>query len=206
MYSHAHFDHCRPFSSLFPRATGHFGPGTSAFCSPGHLSSPACQWDGHFFDPSPSRRTEPLEEFDGPWVPFGPFEKAMDFFGDGSLWFIQAPGHLPGNLCAAARVESGEWVVLGGDCCHSRGLLEGKFDIGMFELPDGTKTSMHNDVAAARMTIKNLRLLEEEYGAHIALGHDATWMEKGTDETLMGMLSEELRDFARERLRKEEPV
>jgi hypothetical protein len=44
----------------------------------------------------------------------------MDFFGDGSLWLVQAPGHMPGNLFAAVRVEGDIWIVLGGDCCHSR--------------------------------------------------------------------------------------
>ena len=75
-----------------------------------------------------------------------------------------------------------------------------------FELPNGTKTSLHSDVQAASETIKKLRVLEEEYGAHIALAHDAKWMEKGQDETLMGILSEDMKKFAKERLPKEEPV
>ena len=44
----------------------------------------------------------------------------MDFFGDGSFWIMKAPGHMAGNLCAAARLETGEWVVMASDCCHSR--------------------------------------------------------------------------------------
>lgn len=99
-----------------------FGPGTKEGCSPGHLASgkpdPNVQWDGRFFDPN--NATERWKELEGPWMPFGPFEKAMDFFGDGSFWVIQAPGHMQGNLCAAAKIESGDWVLLGSDCCHSR--------------------------------------------------------------------------------------
>jgi glyoxylase-like metal-dependent hydrolase (beta-lactamase superfamily II) len=82
------------------------------------MVDPEIQWDGRYFDPE--RATERWQELDGPWVPFGPFEKAMDFFQDGSFWVIQAPGHMPGNLCAAAKIASGEWVLLGSDCCHSR--------------------------------------------------------------------------------------
>ena len=82
------------------------------------MADPSLQWDGRFFDPE--RATERWDELHGPWVPFGPFEKALDYFGDGSFWIMQAPGHMAGNLCAAARIQGGEWVLLGSDCCHSR--------------------------------------------------------------------------------------
>lgn len=115
------FDHCYPMRDIFPNANGYFGPGTQEFCSPGHLGDPSCQWDGRFFDPINS--TERWETLAGPWVPFGYFEKVMDFFGDGSFWIIQALDHMPGNLCVCARLENGEWVLLGSDCCHSRYIL-----------------------------------------------------------------------------------
>jgi len=76
------------------------------------------EWDGRFFDKT--QATESWDEFEGPWVPFGSFDRAMDFFGDGSFWVIQAPGHMAGNLCACARLADGSWVLLGSDCCHSR--------------------------------------------------------------------------------------
>src|SRR5450755_3687972 len=103
--SHAHWDHCRPIRNTLPSAKGYFGPGTKEYCSPGHMvmgaPNPNVQWDGRFFDPN--NATEIWEELDGLWAKFGSFEKALDLFGDGSLWIIQAPGHLPGNLCAVAR-------------------------------------------------------------------------------------------------------
>jgi glyoxylase-like metal-dependent hydrolase (beta-lactamase superfamily II) len=121
MVSHAHFDHCRPVQQTFPNATAFFGPGTSEYCSPGHFTDTTSIWDGRFFDPE--RATENWETLQGPWVPFGPFSNAIDFLGDGSFWIIQAPGHMPGNLCACIRLENGEWVMLGSDCCHSRCVL-----------------------------------------------------------------------------------
>jgi glyoxylase-like metal-dependent hydrolase (beta-lactamase superfamily II) len=101
---------------------GLFGPGTKAYCSPGHFVNAETQWDGRFFDQS-GYATEDCAELSGPWVRWGSFEKAMDFFGDGSFWVIQAPGHMPGNLCAAVWVDvQGKscWIILAGDCCHSR--------------------------------------------------------------------------------------
>lgn len=118
-HSHAHFDHCRPISRTFRNAVAWFGPGTREFCTPGHLADPTSFWDGRFFDPE-DRATERWQTFLGPWMPFGSFPHAMDFLGDGSLWIIQAPGHMPGNLCACARLASGDWILLGSDCCHSR--------------------------------------------------------------------------------------
>jgi glyoxylase-like metal-dependent hydrolase (beta-lactamase superfamily II) len=116
--SHAHWDHCRPIRNVFPQATAVFGPGTQEACCPGHLQDSSLQWDGRYFDPE--RATEKMEEFAGPWQQFGPFDKAMDYFGDGSFWIIQAPGHMPGNCLAVARLRTGDWICLGSDCCHSR--------------------------------------------------------------------------------------
>lgn len=103
---------------MFPNATATFGPGTEDACQPGHLKDPDCQWDGRFFDTE--NATEKRAELGGLWQRFGPFEKAMDYFADGSFWIIQAPGHMPGNCLAVARIESGNWICLGSDCCHSR--------------------------------------------------------------------------------------
>lgn len=82
------------------------------------MEDPDAQWDGRFFDPQ--RATERWEEITGSWQSFGPFDQALDYFGDGSFWIMQCPGHMAGNLAAAARLESGHWVLLGSDCCHSR--------------------------------------------------------------------------------------
>lgn len=42
--------------------------------------------------------------------------------------------------------------------------------------------------------------MEQGYGAHIAFAHDATWMIEGKDATLMSLLSDALREAARDRL------
>ncbi|USP76879.1 uncharacterized protein yc1106_04153 [Curvularia clavata] len=198
LFSHAHFDHCRPISNLFPNATAYFGPGTKASCEPGHMKNPNLQWDGRFFDPD--HATEKWQELEGEWQPFGPFEKALDYFGDGSFWILDAPGHMPGNLAAAARLRNGEWVVLGSDCCHSRDLLDGRREIACFPGPSSELMSLHSDIESAKDTIAKLRALETDHGAHIALAHDTSWLTEGTDQVLMSLLDARTKAAAKERI------
>ncbi|KAF2662798.1 Metallo-hydrolase/oxidoreductase [Lophiostoma macrostomum CBS 122681] len=202
LFSHAHWDHSRPIRDEFPNATAYFGPGTKEGCSPGHIADPDLQWDGRFFDPE--RATERWAEFSGPWEPFGPFERALNYFGDGSFWVIQAPGHMAGNLCAAARIEGGHWVLLGSDCSHSRQLLDGTYEISQFCLPGGVKSSLHADIPAARSTMAKIRLLENDSKFHVALAHDASWMKKGTDAVLCSLLDDHMKQAARERIPNDE--
>ena len=56
------------------------------------------------------------------WALLGPFDSTHDFFGDDSLYCLNARGHMPGNLAALAlvRTKAGQskYVILGGDCGH----------------------------------------------------------------------------------------
>ena len=137
-------------------------------------------------------------------VPFGPFPHAMDFFEDGSFWIIQAPGHMPGNLCAAARLEGDVWVVLGSDCCHSRDLY-----LGRHEYPDSSQLGglprLHVDAVAAKETIRRLRALQKQLGAHMAFAHDSAWMLYEDDDTLMSLLDEDFVKFVKQRLKLDMP-
>ncbi|TVY25666.1 Cytochrome P450 monooxygenase [Lachnellula hyalina] len=199
---HAHWDHCRPIDTEFPAACAFFGPGTAEHCSPGHLASEdakdTVQWDGRYFDSL--RQTQNWKEFSGPWVRFGAFEKAMDFFGNGSFWIIQAPGHMPGNLCAVAHVRDNQWVVLGSDCCHSRRIFDGLEQFAVWENPNGCSASLQADLPAAKDTISRIRLMETELGCHVAFAHDTEWMKKGLNQTLMAMLDSDMKRAAKERL------
>ncbi|KAK7025179.1 Metallo-beta-lactamase superfamily protein [Favolaschia claudopus] len=47
--------------------------------------------------------------------------KAQDFFGDGSFYLLDTPGHLPGHLAALARVTPTTFILLGGDTFHHVG-------------------------------------------------------------------------------------
>ena len=82
-------------------------------------------------DFSPTRRGRDLVE-----IPFtgqgsltiGGF-RAHDYFGDGSFYLLDSPGHAVGHLCGLARTTQGggpeddTFVLLGGDVCHYAGIL-----------------------------------------------------------------------------------
>ncbi|EED11534.1 conserved hypothetical protein [Talaromyces stipitatus ATCC 10500] len=69
-------------------------------------------------DGIPSPATAPEK-----WQTLGPFKNAHDFFGDGSFWLIDAPGHCLGNMAALARIKRKDgvikWAFLGGDYFHT---------------------------------------------------------------------------------------
>ncbi len=56
----------------------------------------------------PSGNVRELSYEKDEWKPWGPFEKAFDFFGDGSFWLVNAPGHMPGHLSGLARTGADE--------------------------------------------------------------------------------------------------
>ncbi|KAJ7191273.1 beta-lactamase-like protein [Mycena pura] len=47
--------------------------------------------------------------------------QAIDYFGDGSVYLVNTPGHLPGHLTALARVTPTSFILLGGDTFHHAG-------------------------------------------------------------------------------------
>lgn len=61
----------------------------------------------------------------------GPFSSqigrfgAFDYFGDGSFYLLDSPGHAIGHLCGLARTTSSPstFILLGGDVCHYAGIF-----------------------------------------------------------------------------------
>ncbi|KAF7323928.1 Metallo-beta-lactamase superfamily protein [Mycena kentingensis (nom. inval.)] len=49
--------------------------------------------------------------------------RAHDYFGDGSFYLLDVPGHQHGHLSALARVAENDFVFLGADACHHAGVL-----------------------------------------------------------------------------------
>lgn len=127
IWSHHHFDHVGD-PSTFPSSTDLVvGPGVTSACWPGYPTNP----DAKLLDSDIRGRT--VREVDlTPGSPgscqIGRFN-ALDYFGDGSFYLLDAPGHCLGHMCALARVTAGDgdssdsFVLMGGDACHHAGLL-----------------------------------------------------------------------------------
>jgi hypothetical protein len=50
---------------------------------------------------------------------------AFDYFGDGSFYLLDSPGHAVGHLCGLARTTTSPdtFVLMGGDVCHYAGIM-----------------------------------------------------------------------------------
>lgn len=62
-----------------------------------------------------SRVSELPSAEDPPWKPLGPFGGAFDLLGDGSIYVVDAPGHLPCHINLLCCTNPTEWKYLGGD-------------------------------------------------------------------------------------------
>lgn len=127
-----------------------------------------------------------MSEFSSPsespekWQRLGPYENAHDFFGDGSFWVIDAPGHCPGNLAALARVKTKDgrtkWAFLGGDCFHTPHFMqypEAPFGLGVVVVPTNT---FHEDMDGARQIIRQTAALKKTQGTDLLIwiAHEAS--------------------------------
>ncbi|OCL05537.1 hypothetical protein AOQ84DRAFT_298755 [Glonium stellatum] len=136
------------------------------------------------------RRTEHV------WAPFAGFPAAVDFFGDGSVWVIDAPGHLTGHVNLLTRVGPGRWVYLGGDCCHDVRILAGEKSIAEYEDGRGGIRSVHADTGAARGTVERIKSFleagkvegERKEEVEIVVAHDGSWREMNMERFWPGQL------------------
>ena len=173
VFSHLHFDHVGD-PTKFSHATFITGPGSSEATKPGYPKDEKSPFLSAIIDHDKYRE---LSLKTDTWVALGPFERAYDYFGDGSFFLVDAPGHMAGHLGALAQVNEGEWVFMGGDCCHHRALLIGARPVSVTVGPNGT-SSFHKDPPTAISTIEKIRLLEREGNVFVALAHDAMLEER----------------------------
>lgn len=117
-------------------------------------------------------------------TPFGPFKHAIDFYGDGSLYLVDTPGHFPGHICAVARVAPDAFVFLGGDICHDRQCYA-----------PGTRLVSnvnHRDLATSRQTIQRLATLDREFeNVVVILAHEPERLVEG-----LPLFPSEVREWA----------
>ncbi|KAI0714186.1 hypothetical protein C8T65DRAFT_772641 [Cerioporus squamosus] len=126
--------------------------------------------------------------------PIGPFEHAHDFYGDGSLYIVDATGHLPGHVNILARTSAdGGWILLAADSAHDWRIIRGEAKVARKPI------CVHSDVERAEAHIRNIaKLLEQNKRAKVILTHDIPWYEenKGGDAFWPGEIPSFLSTFA----------
>lgn len=76
---------------------------------------------------------------------------------------------------------------------QARKILTGEKKIAVFKTPTGEDAALHMDISAAYDTIARLSRAETEWGMHIALAHDTSWMDKEGSTVLMSLLSTDMK-------------
>ncbi|KAL2862471.1 MBL fold metallo-hydrolase [Aspergillus lucknowensis] len=120
IWSHHHFDHVGDMTTFPPTTKLVVGPGFKEHYMPAFPTDPAstlCEaaWR--------DREVQELSFDSAAALQIGGFN-AIDYFGDGSFYLLDAPGHTFGHMAGLARVarenNSGDsdFVFMGGDTCH----------------------------------------------------------------------------------------
>ena len=111
------------------------------------------------------------------WRSISTLPHAVDFFDDGSLYIIDAPGHIHGHVNALLRVGPQKWVYLGGDCCHDRRIITGEKEIAVYEGDHGKMKCAHSELPQAKKTIESIQRLIDVNGDAVEwiVAHDSKW-------------------------------
>lgn len=123
IWSHWHFDHVGD-PSTFPSSTDLIvGPGVVDYLLPGYPGNP----NGVLSESAFAGRETKTIDFKAKAFKIGAFP-AFDFFGDGSFYLLDVPGHAIGHICGLARTtskaegSSGDtFVFMGADTAHHTG-------------------------------------------------------------------------------------
>lgn len=197
IHSHLHWDHTGTPSD-FPNSEFVVGSGTLHLLT--HGGGPL--YPAEIFNPDelPFDRTRELppvreserekassNQTNHAWKPLAGFPAVVDFYGDGSVYIIDAPGHLQGHVNLLARLSERKWVYLGGDCCHDKRILSGEKGIAIYDDGRGGKRSVHADTTEAAKTIERIGALlkernvrdekGEEVEVEVVVAHDGGWRE-----------------------------
>lgn len=154
IWSHNHFDHVGDPSTFPPTTAVVVGPGVTAASWPAYPTNP----NGIVLDSDADGRTIREVNFDA-GLRIGSF-RAMDYFGDGSFYLLDAPGHAVGHLCALARVTSSpsgsSFVFLGADACHHAGVLRPSEYLPLPETIRPSPFSRYSDIGCPGQVLQRL--------------------------------------------------
>ena len=209
--SHTHWDHIGlPSDYDNPLTDFLVGSGTLHTVSHGAPHYPASMFE---VEPLPLDRTlefpcangAPNPEFACPrdrqvqkeWKAVSTLPHCIDLFDDGSVFVVDAPGHLQGHVNLLCRISEKRWVYLGGDCCHDARILTGEKGVAEYDDGEGGKRSVHSNLPVAKRTIRMIQgfiraiNVEGTDGTSVewVIAHDRGWMERNSDKFLPGKMS-----------------
>ncbi|KAF3016103.1 hypothetical protein E8E14_001944 [Neopestalotiopsis sp. 37M] len=126
IWSHWHFDHTGNPSTFEPGTKLIVGPGCKEKIFPGYPDNPTAA----FLQKDIEGREIVQLDFAQTPLAIGRFD-AIDYFGDGSFYLLDSPGHAIGHVCGLARVTAGgsgsdnkdSFILMGGDAVHHGGEL-----------------------------------------------------------------------------------
>ncbi|KAH8118233.1 Metallo-hydrolase/oxidoreductase [Phellopilus nigrolimitatus] len=135
-------------------------------CHWDHVGNPALFSSARFIsvfpsDLLPEGRTDFLDFDSDIWRPIGPFPRAFDYFGDGSLYIVDCTWSSSG-----AR-----WMYLAGDSAHDWRLIRGEAAIAVRH---GDQCA-HRDKEQAEATMKRIADLLTLPRVRAILAHDSEW-------------------------------
>ncbi|KAF8998789.1 Metallo-hydrolase/oxidoreductase [Cyathus striatus] len=183
--SHCHWDHVGN-TSPFTQCEFIVGGDSKTLFSPGYPLDSKSRFAA---DLLPSDRTHFLSPEE--WLPIGPFPRALDFYGDGSLYIIDSPGHLPGHINILARTSSdGGWIYLAGDSAHHRYLLSGEAEISV----GGAERAHHCAHFHKELAESHIQRIQEVMKlprVSVILAHDEPWYNenKGSSQFWPGKIT-----------------
>lgn len=128
----------------------------------------------------------------------GPYPNAIDFFKDGSMYIVDAPGrcifahpfvdipivllyagHIGGHVNILARTSAeGSWILLGGDSAGDFRLITGEKEIGHYTDINGCFRCIHVDKELALENIQRIRRLLNNSKVQVLIAHDVPWYEE----------------------------
>ncbi len=115
-------------------------------------------------------------DFQQEWKPYCNLPRVLDLFHDGSLYVVDAPGHLPGHINLLAKTGPLSSVYLAGDACHDRRIMRKERAIGEWLDDHGHICCIHADKKLAEQTIERIQELESN-GVEVIFAHDIEWEE-----------------------------
>lgn len=158
IFSHTHFDHIGDISAFPPSAKLVFGNYSNRE-KVEDLEKLAASLQ---VSPDVLRDRSVHHLSDKQWHQVGSI-RGFDYFGDGSVWAVDLPGHMEGSiglLIATQNVEKPHWYLLAGDAAHHISLIAYKSpaEIGVYKAKESRLSAYYESEP------EKLQCMEEDIG------------------------------------------